>query len=274
MTGSRVEIPAELVAFFRELHEAQSKAANEIKVTVGDPGTPAANQDQPGLPLIDLLEPEIDPGQYRDQFLKAGEILVRHRPEKEAEVRAAAEVLARTDLPELIRILCRRDDSGIVQLLPQKTAVSVFPFLAETALKPFLIAFAHQVKGRVDREHWGQSTCPVCGREVNFSRLQADDGRRLMYCQYCGTEWYARYLCCSRCGNDDHKLLSYLTPEDNPALQIFVCRKCKGYLKTYDERKGKDCPELPLADILTLHLDFLAEREGYSNQAGFGAGIH
>jgi hypothetical protein len=38
-------------------------------------------------------------------------------------------------------------------------------------------------------------------------------------------------------------------------------RRAKAGLKTDDEKR-RDCPELSLADIQTLHLGFIAETEG------------
>jgi|GEM_PF-1677623 len=271
---TRIEIPSELVSFFRELYEAHCAAAGEAAITVGNTENLREKQLAEAVPLIDLCPPTISPDQYMQQFRQTGAVLVRHRSEKEVGVSDAVEVLQGSDLSKLIRDLCQRDNSYMAQLVEKAKDGAVLQFVAENALKPFLMAFSSQVKDCIDRERWGRFHCPACGRTSNFSRLQAEDGRRLMYCQYCGLEWNSRYLGCSRCGNDDHKSLSYLTPEDSPALQVFVCKKCKGYLKTYDERKGKDCPELALADILTLHLDLLAEREGYSNQVTVVSGLH
>jgi FdhE protein len=63
----------------------------------------------------------------------------------------------------------------------------------------------------------------------------------------------------------DRESLGVLRLDDADAHWIETCERCKGYIKTVDERK---LPEgetvLPVVEeAATLHLDLLAEREGY-----------
>jgi FdhE protein len=107
--------------------------------------------------------------------------------------------------------------------------------------------------------------CPACASLPSVARLRRADGRRIMTCGLCGTEWEAKRLACACCGTEDQSLLGVLRLSDGDARWLETCERCKGYVKTVDERR---LPEgetvLPVVEeSATLHLDLLAEREGY-----------
>ena len=86
-----------------------------------------------------------------------------------------------------------------------------------------------------------------------------------MFCDRCFTEWPVRYLYCVHCGNDQAKDIYYLNVESDDAYRLFLCNKCKGYLKTYDERGLGKPTDLFIANVETIYLDILAQEKGYSN---------
>jgi FdhE protein len=65
--------------------------------------------------------------------------------------------------------------------------------------------------------------------------------------------------------NDEPNTINYISVEDDPAYQIYTCDKCKGYLKTYDERTTGKTTDLFIANIETIYLDLLAQEKGYVN---------
>jgi len=72
-------------------------------------------------------------------------------------------------------------------------------------------------------------------------------------------------LACACCGTPDRQALGVLRLEDADARWIETCERCKGYIKTVDERKLPDGETVVpvVEEAATLHLDLLAEREGY-----------
>lgn len=107
--------------------------------------------------------------------------------------------------------------------------------------------------------------CPACGSPPGIARLRRADGRRVLTCGLCGTEWEGERLACAYCGTREHERLGMLRLADGDARWIETCEVCRGYIKTVDERKLAD-DEAVLAvveEAATLHLDLLAEREGY-----------
>jgi FdhE protein len=107
--------------------------------------------------------------------------------------------------------------------------------------------------------------CPACGSPPSVARLRRADGLRLLTCGLCGTEWEAVRLSCACCGTQDRDSLGVLRLDDADVRWIETCERCKGYVKTVDERKLPDDETvLPVVEeAATLHLDLLAEREGY-----------
>jgi FdhE protein len=98
-----------------------------------------------------------------------------------------------------------------------------------------------------------------------LAKLRREDGRRILYCGLCGTSWESTRLACPWCGTPDREALNLLRLSEGDPRWIETCESCRGYIKTVDERK------LPFGETIipvveetaTLHLDLLAEREGY-----------
>lgn len=113
--------------------------------------------------------------------------------------------------------------------------------------------------------HDAAHRCPACGSPPSIARLRRADGLRLLTCGLCGSEWSAVRLACACCGTLDRESLGVLRTDDAEARWIDTCDRCKGYIKTVDERKLPDGETvIPVVEeAATLHLDLLAEREGY-----------
>lgn len=96
--------------------------------------------------------------------------------------------------------------------------------------------------------------------------LRHDDGKRILWCQFCGTEWSFLRLKCPYCYNDKQETLRYFFTEEKEAYRVYVCDKCKKYVKTIDQRKLSDYESMDLAweNLESLALDVLAQQDGYS----------
>ena len=107
--------------------------------------------------------------------------------------------------------------------------------------------------------------CPACGCPPSVARLRRADGGRILTCGLCGSEWEAVRLACACCGTLDRASLGVLRLDDADARWVETCERCKGYIKTVDERKLAEGETVfpVVEEVATLHLDLLAEREGY-----------
>jgi FdhE protein len=184
-------------------------------------------------------------------------------------------------LPELTAKL-----DGVTQLLDEKTAIRwideaftfnsdyftgfakehrleewIPQFYAETALRPYLQLTAEKVQHEINHAAHGAG-CPVCGEPARLAVLE-DEGRKMMQCPRCLAHWHARRLECVHCGNEDHKTIKFITVEGDAASQIQVCDDCSGYIKVIDTRQYLKKPKASMLDLNTIHLDFVAQENGY-----------
>ena len=133
----------------------------------------------------------------------------------------------------------------------------------EESLRPaleWLVSNYHEV---IKSSQWAEGYCPVCGKEPKIGELREEEGFRYLFCNQCGCEWDYLRIKCPFCGNDDQQTLAYFTIEDEEKYRVDVCNKCKRYIKTVDFRKANEEANLDVEDIATLHLDMLANEEGY-----------
>lgn len=137
-------------------------------------------------------------------------------------------------------------------------------FIVYHTMRPIFQKYAEAVKNFSRDEGWLRDYCPVCGEKANLSYLRREDGKRVLICPLCSTEWIYRYLACSWCGNDDHRDIKYFEVAEFPAYEVYLCDKCLGYLKTFNEKKGFGHEDWMIEDIKTLPLDLLALKKGYN----------
>lgn len=134
-------------------------------------------------------------------------------------------------------------------------------FIAETLVRPYLQRIAEIAQGQIeDAAHGG--SCPVCGEPVRLAKLE-EDGKKVIHCPRCLAHWKENRLTCSHCGNHNHETIHFLTIEEDPASQIQVCEECHGYTKIIDTREYLSQPTAALLDLTSIHLDFIAQENGY-----------
>ena len=134
--------------------------------------------------------------------------------------------------------------------------------ILQASLNPLLAAYADELLPLVTQESWYQRYCPVCGGSPDFSFLDKEQGGRHLLCSRCDAQWLFYRLVCPYCGNDDHNTLAYFT-DDKSLYRLYVCDKCRRYIKAIDLRKTESAILLPLERILTLDMDRQAYESNY-----------
>ncbi len=131
---------------------------------------------------------------------------------------------------------------------------------------PVFELYAARLKEKIDSDKWSKGYCPVCGSPPAMAYLRHDDGKRILWCRFCGTQWSFLRLKCPFCSNEDQDTLRYFFTDEEGPYRVYVCDKCKKYVKTIDQRKLKEQARLDLAweDMETITLDVLAQKDGYS----------
>ncbi len=146
--------------------------------------------------------------------------------------------------------------------LTDKTQILLGAVLG-AALKPFLVREALTLRSSLDMEIWRRGYCPVCGGNPDFSFLAAESGARWLVCSRCDTEWLFQRLQCPYCDNADQNKLSFFANETG-THRLYVCDRCKHYLKAVDLRQAKKSVLIPLERLITLDLDRQGQEKGYS----------
>ena len=167
------------------------------------------------------------------------------------------------------------DLEGVKSLAHQlKMEGGLFLFLGSNLAQAILEAYAHKLQDKI-KDDWLRGYCPVCGSSPCIEKFSKEkEGKRILRCGFCGTEWAYRRLMCPFCGNDDHNNLRYFFTEENSPYRVDVCDKCKKYIKGIDERKLPEDTEIDLSfeNISTLYLDILAQKDGYQNLTSWMVG--
>lgn len=264
-----VDLPEGYVDFYKHLENWQNEQEIRLKQNYSPAEIDALQLITGGNKcLMKLHRFTIDPLQLKNNYLALLELLKIHRQgisEVLDDLIKAASSLDFENLPGKVL----DDDQHYFSELASRLDVpaELLIFTADHALRPFLRLFAqpfYEVFSNEDFRHWSQATiCPFCGSKSHFSRLRLDDSKRFMFCDRCFTEWESRNLYCVHCGNDEPNTISYMSIENDSSYQLYTCEKCKGYLKTYDERESGKTTDLFIANIETIYLDILAQQKGY-----------
>jgi FdhE protein len=133
----------------------------------------------------------------------------------------------------------------------------------EESIRPALEKVVERYGGAVGKSEWSEGYCPICGREPKIGEIRDDEGSRYLFCNQCGFEWHYQRIRCPFCGNEEQQTLAYFTIEEDERYRVDVCNECKRYIKIIDFRDSKEKADLDVEDIATLHLDMLANDEGY-----------
>ncbi|MGE5423414.1 MAG: formate dehydrogenase accessory protein FdhE [Ignavibacteriales bacterium] len=265
---NHVELPEGYVDFYKKIETWQNEMFFRLKK--------AQNIDKQNInlllkernkPFLEFNDMSIDPELYKGAFIEFTRMVGQEREATADKLSQIVTAVEGMDFIALADHVVNDDKKFFTDLASQKSiAYDLLVFSLDHALRPFLRHYAmpYQDALRDDEDFsWGFGVCPICGAQANYSRVSLEDGRRFLFCEHCFTEWEYKYLGCIFCGNSEPNTIRFFVVEGDEANQVFVCEKCKGYLKTFDERKGMAKTDLFIAGIETVYLDLIAEEQGY-----------
>jgi len=198
--------------------------------------------------LINFNNIEIDPIWLEEYFKKIVFTLEKfEEDDKPSQTIRDGFKQKNLDLKVLVKKVFN-SDSNYLDRLAQKIGMEKeeLHFLGLELGKPVFELYAEKLKGKIDLDNWGKGFCPVCGSPPALSYLRKEEGKRILWCQFCETQWSFMRLKCPFCSNEDQKNLRYFFTEENDPHRVYVCDKCKKYVKTIDLRKLEKPEDLDL----------------------------
>jgi formate dehydrogenase maturation protein FdhE len=220
-----------------------------------------------GKPLLQDIGLELDHDKLRELMLRMATALERHGGKGRRQYRRIIKALEenRLDIDSLLASLAA-DDAVVASAAEDLQAdPGLIETLVHNALKPALRSLCRQLTPLVDGIPWERGYCFVCGSGAAFGELQDDHLRKHLRCGQCGADWTFHRLRCSYCGNEDHRTLGLLYPDPwDGKARVEVCDKCKGYLKVIVSFTPTPAERLPVEDLATLPLDYIAQANGYT----------
>lgn len=249
------------LVFYRKLLSIQSA----VKRRISAPGTSlnketANERITAGRPLLEYSDFVIDYSLLGEAFKEISALFagyLKDSPEINAYLQSTPTVTE-----EVIEAWFK----GSRLPLPGKaddTTEAIWELIIHASIKPFLVKYRETLYDLIPQEFWRRGYCPLCGGRPDFAYLDKERGSRWLLCSRCDTEWLFQRLECPYCGTRDQNALSYLT-DDKGFYRLYVCEKCRQYVKVIDLRQTEEEILLPLERLLTTDMDIQAQEEGYT----------
>lgn len=219
--------------------------------------------------LIDFRDIKIDQKWLNEYFVKFISTWEKFGGNEEKVVERLRQVFEQKnlDLEQLVKKVVSSDSDYLMGLAKKiQLEKETLSFLGLELGKPVFELYAEKFRDKLDIDNWEKEYCPLCGSRPAFAYLRKEDGKRILWCQFCETKWSFLRLRCPFCSNEDQDNLRFFFTDEESPYRVDVCEKCNKYIKTIDQRKmqNPDKLSLSLENVQTFFLDLLAEKEGYS----------
>ncbi len=259
-----------LLDYFRALLEAQEEVRAAFRPDLSGLDVELGrSRNAEGLPFLKAVDVRVDWALFDGLLDRVVRLSAEHRevlgssgalPEPGGDCEAWHEGLVEGFLADEVLLERGAERVGLDR--------DLFSFLAQQALGPFIEAYAEGLRGCIKFSTWSAGYCPTCGAEPLMARLESEVGKRSLQCGLCRTEWTFARIACPFCGSEDQDKLRYFGEEGDEAHRVEVCDVCKRYIKTVDVRKSGREAALPVENLATIHLDLIAQREGFGGKPG------
>jgi len=221
-----------------------------------------------GTPLLDLRHIQIRNAAVERVFERLLSIFREHLTEKtedweKLDQGARCEEFAARRLLEAT--LEHRWD--VLQAWARRFSIDIdaLQFFSIYLARPFRQHIAQYLWDETRAALWQEGYCPICGHSPVLGRLIGSPGQRQLWCCCCNAAWSFPRIGCPFCKNQSQDQLGHLSIDGLASYRIYVCDRCKRYLKTSvcSEKSSKDGWDYDREHFSTVALDSIALREGY-----------
>ncbi len=220
---------------------------------------------QAGFPMLTGGALQIDV-ESADKFVTAlVESLIELGQEGKAELTLIAQALnSGTVQIDKLLAACMEKDRAPIETIAAILEIpsALLEYVCSTTLAFGLQEWLKEIP-LPDYSDWHEGYCPICAGAPAMGELSDDEGNKQLHCSICATNWGVTRLKCSYCGNEETDTLEYFTAEGEAGYRVDICRKCSGYLKVVDSRELGEGLPMDVEDLNTLHLDLMAQKEGF-----------
>lgn len=221
---------------------------------------------QGGFPLLDKTAVDLDVATLTDCFVHLLQISREKNPEAVTDI---GYFFQSSDLE--VSTVIKRTWGGDLGFLGGEYQKLKDPFLLffllVECLKPVYTFYARRLEMYLWGKTWERGYCPICGELPSIGEIAARASQRNLFCVYCETVWPFNPALCPFCGQEEEDGRRYLCVGEEREYRIEICTGCRRYLKVVDtDVLGSRVP-LDVENIATLHLDMLAQQEGYERGA-------
>ncbi len=251
-----------LLEFYRNTLQVQTKARRKIgklEPTISADAIQLRLSD--GQPLVKFDELALDWSLLRQVFVEVIAVFDKY-PQLFGEIPAGLKK------PGAGRLLTKKSVKAWFtgKILPspllQDIDENLIQTIIQSTLQPFLARHAETLIEFAKPEFWHKNYCPICGGIPDIAYLEKEVGARRLLCSRCDSEWQFHRMECPYCRNKEQTSLSFLADEES-LYRLYLCEKCKCYLKVIDLRKTEAEILMPLERLYTLDLDRQAQDFGY-----------
>ena len=250
----------ELLQFYRRIIQIQAGVGNQLeKPSPGLTRETATDRLGQGNPLLQASEFTFDWTLFQNTLREVTDVFIEF-----SHLFDLTPAVFKQSPPEQLVSRDFIEAWYVGKDLPPTEAISqdIIRELIHAAVRPFLMNYAETLIGFVEQEAWRRNYCPICGGNSDFAYLEPENGARWLLCSRCDTKWLFQRLQCPYCQNQDQNDLSYYA-DDDEVYRLYVCDKCKRYLKAIDLRKAGSEVEVSLERLLTYELDAQAREYEY-----------
>ncbi|GEL09049.1 formate dehydrogenase accessory protein FdhE [Salisediminibacterium halotolerans] len=258
-------VSEEYIALQTALINKQSdvKAAIDDKMVM-DVTKQTLDREIPVLPQLDFSP--VPGALFRETIKDMAEVLTMYQPSLDEDVNMIAAGLTDETILKWIKESVTFNDRYFQRWAADHGVSDWLPhFLAEQSLRPFMQLLADKVAAII-QEFDVMGTCPCCGEPHRVAILD-EFGWKYLRCPRCETEWKQKRVACVHCGDDRTEHLFYINIKEDETAKLEVCETCSNYLKVVNPAEELKMQQASLLDLQTIHLDFVAQEEGYGGES-------
>lgn len=262
--GKERGLSSRFLEFNQRLFRIQAAVEQRIApVTPGLDKKSADDRIECGLPLISPEELNIDWPLLSESFTEVTAVFAEYA-DLFSLTPGRLRKLKRLSSPsrELVKAWLKAASLPVIPVTQDTDVSRLEMAIIQVALKPFLVSHGQALLSLVNQERWRRGYCPVCGGRPDFAFLDRERGARWLICSRCDAEWLFQRLRCPYCGSQDQDALAYFT-DDEGNYRLYICERCRTYLKAVDLRNNSSELSWPLQRLFTFNMDQQAQDGGY-----------